>query len=361
MKDANAFATALKLVGGPLFGEPQVRTLRDEEATQHTIAAEFDRLASIVKARDGLCSSWAGTAAPSLERAGSTCRRTWTWRRATPSRRTASAKTSGRPGWPRSRRKRASPCWMPVRPGRAKLSAAATETVMAQLEHATGRNIIAAAPAGKAAYEGYKGHGVLTYAILEALHRPEGVGADTVDVYGLAAHVSRQVPAISQRAFGLRQQPRFTPTGDNFPLGVRAAVLAPVSNDLAIPAAPTHVNTELLKVFKQHGGKGGVALQLPPFTTVTLIKSERGWAHVARDGKALGYVPEVKLQKLAQPTTPDPASTAPAPAQPQPPARPKRVKKPPPVKAADEPASFWKNHRICSRMWRPIRAAPSVA
>ena len=56
------------------------------------------------------------------------------------------------------------------------------ETVMAQLEHATGRNIIAAAPAGKAAYEGYQGHGVLTYAILEALHRPEGAVADTVDI-----------------------------------------------------------------------------------------------------------------------------------------------------------------------------------
>ena len=40
------------------------------------------------------------------------------------------------------------------------------ETVIAHLQHATGRNTIAAAPAGKAAYEGYKEHGVLTYAIL---------------------------------------------------------------------------------------------------------------------------------------------------------------------------------------------------
>ena len=165
---------------------------------------------------------------------------------------------------------------------------------------ATGRNIIAAAPAGKAAYEGYQGHGVLTYAILEALHRPDGAGADTVDVFGLAAHVSREVPAISQRAFGLRQQPRFTPTGDNFPLGVRTAVLPPplATATVAIPTTPTHVNTELLRVFKEAGGKGGVVLSLPPFTTVTLLKSERGWAHIAQDGKALGYVAEAKLKRL---------------------------------------------------------------
>ena len=111
------------------------------------------------------------------------------------------------------------------------------ETVMAQLEYATGRNYIAAAPAGKAAYEGYKGHGVLTYAILEALHRPKDAAADPVSVFGIAAHISREVPAISQKTFGIRQQPRFTPTGDDFPLGLRTAVLKGAP---PIPLAPTH-------------------------------------------------------------------------------------------------------------------------
>jgi hypothetical protein len=200
---------------------------------------------------------------------------------------------------------------------------------------------------GKAAYEGYQGHGVLTYAILEALHRPEGAGADTVDVFGLAAHVSREVPVISQRAFGLRQQPRFTPTGDNFPLGVRTAVLPSASATLpvAIPAAPTHVNTDLLRVFKEAGGKGGVVLRLPPFTTVTLLKSERGWAQIAQDGRALGYVPEAKLNRLATSRALEPISTAPGPKgifldshqKPQP----KRTKKSAPAKDGAE-GSFWK-------------------
>jgi hypothetical protein len=57
------------------------------------------------------------------------------------------------------------------------------------------------------------------------------------------------------------------------------------------------VNTELLQIFKDPG-IGTVVQQLPPFTTVTLVKSERGWVLIARDGKALGYAAESKLHKL---------------------------------------------------------------
>jgi hypothetical protein len=167
---------------------------------------------------------------------------------------------------------------------------------MAQLEHATGRNTIAAAPAGKAAYEGYNGHGLLTYAILEALHRPEGAPTQPVSVFGVAQHISLQVPVISQRTFGIRQQPRFTPTGDDFSLGLRQAVLKGLAD--SIPTAPTHITTGALKAFKEAGGKGGVVQELEPNLLVTVIKSERGWAHIARDGKPLGYVPAAKLQKV---------------------------------------------------------------
>src|SRR5262245_50917525 len=174
----------------------------------------------------------------------------------------------------------------------------AHETVLAQLEHATGRNTIAAAPAGKAAYEGYRGHGVLTYAILEALHRPSGAPADPISVFGIAQQVSLQVPAITQRAFGVRQQPRFRPTGDDFSLGFRQAVLldAPVT----MPTRLTHYTRRALPVFKEAGGRGGVVLQLKRDTPVTVVKIERGWAHIARDSKALGYVQERGLQEFAQ-------------------------------------------------------------
>lgn len=72
-----------------------------------------------------------------------------------------------------------------------------------------------AAQAGKAAYEGYRRHGLLTYAILKALHCPKGGAAAPVSVFGIAAHVSREVVAISERTFTVRQQPRFTPTGED--------------------------------------------------------------------------------------------------------------------------------------------------
>jgi hypothetical protein len=111
----------------------------------------------------------------------------------------------------------------------------------------------------------------------------------------MAAHVSLEVPAISQRTFGIRQQPRFIPTGDDFSLGVRQTVL----KDLPafIPPSPTHITKQALKVFRDAGGRGGVAQQLNRFTLVALVKSERGWAQIAREGKVLGYVPESKLQK----------------------------------------------------------------
>ena len=79
----------------------------------------------------------------------------------------------------------------------------------------------------------------------------------------------------------------------------RCAALAPAKgDDIVIPIKPTHVNTELLAIFKEAGGKGAVVQQLPPFTTVTLVKTEKGWVLIAKDGKALGYVAEAKLHKL---------------------------------------------------------------
>jgi hypothetical protein len=118
-------------------------------------------------------------------------------------------------------------------------------------------------------------------------------------VFGIAQHISLQVPAITQRTFGIRQQPRFIPTGDDFSLGLRQAVLKDLPA-LMIPTAPTHINPKVIRVFKDSGGKGGVTLQLQPFTPVAVVRSAGGWAQIARDGKILGYVQERGLQKLAQ-------------------------------------------------------------
>ena len=58
------------------------------------------------------------------------------------------------------------------------------------------------------------------------------------------------------------------------------------------------MSTDLLPVFKEAGGTGAIVQQLPPFTIVTLVKSDQGWVLIARDGKLLGYAAEAKLHKL---------------------------------------------------------------
>jgi WD40 repeat protein len=307
-KDASAFADALKTVasarveGKTLFADIEVKTLRDAEVTERAIAAEFDRLSGIVKARDvfvlfvgGHGRSIAGEGwfyipqdfdlakGHTIEKDAIGPGKLAAWLAKVPAQKSLIVLDACESG--------ASDAF--------RSGDRAHETVMAQLEHATGRNTIAAAPAGKAAYEGYNGHGVLTYAILEALNRPDGAPAQPVSVFGIAQHISLQVPAITQRTFGIRQQPRFIPTGDDFSLGLRQAVLKDLPA-LMIPTAPTHINPKVIRVFKDSGGKGGVTLQLQPFTPVAVVRSAGGWAQIARDGKILGYVQERGLQKLAQ-------------------------------------------------------------
>ena len=56
--------------------------------------------------------------------------------------------------------------------GLVKGSVSTQRTAMDQLQHATGENLIAAAR--QAAFEGWHGHGVLTYALLEAMNKKQG-------------------------------------------------------------------------------------------------------------------------------------------------------------------------------------------
>ena len=96
------------------------------------------------------------------------------------------------------------------------------ETAIDRLQHATGRSVITAA--SSSAFEGYQGHGLLTYTILDELTKPEGSGNEEVTLSKLAAYVYDQVPKISQQVFGERQQPHNT-IADDFPLGERVAAV----------------------------------------------------------------------------------------------------------------------------------------
>lgn len=78
----------------------------------------------------------------------------------------------------------------------SRVDAAASEVGMGRLHEATGRPVLTAAGAGKNAYEGYKGHGVFTYALIEALHKGDANGNGTIEVAEIAAYVEKRVPEL---------------------------------------------------------------------------------------------------------------------------------------------------------------------
>jgi hypothetical protein len=133
---------------------------------------------------------------------------------------------------------------------------------------------------------------VLTYALLEALHRPEGAAAEPVSVFGLAAHVMRQVPAISQSLFGIRQTPRFTPR-QGLPARVRAPVL---KEELVISTIPTPRQQSCCGCSRRRAGRAACRAAAAVHH-VNTDQGRAGWAYIHRDGNGLGYVPEAAARR----------------------------------------------------------------
>ena len=112
-----------------------------------------------------------------------------------------------------------------------------SEAAVGRLHEATGRPVITAASPGKSAYENYKGHGVFTYALIEALHQGDTNNNGKIEVSELAAHVERRVPELfaelKQSGFvvkglarargggGDAQTAHFGSTGEDFALVAR--------------------------------------------------------------------------------------------------------------------------------------------
>ncbi|UGX93643.1 caspase family protein [Bradyrhizobium barranii subsp. barranii] len=71
-----------------------------------------------------------------------------------------------------------------------------SEAAVGRLHEATGRSVLTAASSGKSAYEGYKGHGVFTYALMEALHKGDTNHNGKIELTELAAYVERRVPEL---------------------------------------------------------------------------------------------------------------------------------------------------------------------
>lgn len=170
---------------------------------------------------------------------------------------------------------------------------------MGRLIEATGRNVLSAAASDRPALEGYKGHGVFTYTLLDALARADRDGNGLIEVTELAGHIDRVLPEITQRVFGIRQLPQKNLQGLDFALakktdtGVEAA---PVEAG-GVADTPTHVVLEAVTVFREAGG-GAPISELAPLTTFTVIRMENGWVAIARDGKQIGFVEAARVKRL---------------------------------------------------------------
>jgi uncharacterized caspase-like protein len=85
---------------------------------------------------------------------------------------------------------------------RSRIDVPASEAAIGRLHEATGRPVLTAAAEGKPAFEGYEGHGVFTWALLDALKNSDRNGNGSIELSELVAHVQDQVPKIAAKLDG---------------------------------------------------------------------------------------------------------------------------------------------------------------
>jgi uncharacterized caspase-like protein len=95
------------------------------------------------------------------------------------------------------------------------------KTAIDKLTRATGRATIVASSKDQVALEGYKGHGVFTYTLMEAL-RGEGYGRDNkITIKELASYIEDVLPDRTYNKWGYEQVPQSNISGNDFPIGVK--------------------------------------------------------------------------------------------------------------------------------------------
>jgi len=99
------------------------------------------------------------------------------------------------------------------------------DSAVGRLTHATGRTIMTAATDTGPALEGYGGHGMFSYVVLEAIGVADTDRDGQLEVSELAGYIKDQLPELSFRIFKHRQNPIVDIKGYSFSLGAPAIVL----------------------------------------------------------------------------------------------------------------------------------------
>lgn len=298
--DAQAFADAMKKSGAGLFSSVDVVTLLDGDVTDASLDAAFAAMGEKVKPQDVFVFFLAGHG-KTIEGKYYFIPQDFRFEGEDPIR----AGGIGQDRWQewaaRVRAKKSvmiyDTCESGSLTGSRSVDAAMAQTAAVErLTRAMGRTILSASTDDAPALEGYQGHGVMTWAMLDALGSGDLNGNATLEVTELASYLDVKVPEISSAAFGFRQVPQMSVQGSDFALGSAVAVLGDAPE--TFPATLSHVVAGGTQVLDAPDGAEMLVIETGVFYGVFKIEEQGGFARIAKDGKALGWVPVAALTPL---------------------------------------------------------------
>lgn len=298
--DAQAFANAMKKAGAGLFSSVDAVTLLDADVTDAKLDAAFTAMAEKVKPQDVFLFFLAGHG-KTVEGKYYFIPQDFRFQGDDPIR----AGGIGQDRWQewasRVRAKKSvmiyDTCESGSLTGSRSVDAAMAQTAAVErLTRAMGRTILSASTDDAPALEGYQGHGVMTWAMLDALGSGDLNGNATLEVTELASYLDVKVPEISSAAFGFRQVPQMSVQGSDFALGSAVVVLGDAPE--TFPATLSHVVAGGTDVLDAPNGAAVQVIESGVFYGVFKIEERDGFARIAKDGKALGWVPVAALMPL---------------------------------------------------------------
>lgn len=166
-----------------------------------------------------------------------------------------------------------------------------------RLAQATGRTIITASSGTQEAFEGYRGHGLFTYNVLDALDRADTDGNGTIEINELAVYVYAQVTSLSENVFRKRQEPQIK-IASSYPLTKQGRVLAGDYPAIAQDNTPSFQVGQTASLRINPAAGSTVVRSLTAKTAVTVLRNEGDWSLVAVKGKPVGYMATRNLARI---------------------------------------------------------------